>query len=337
MWREKSVPCNLKTPEGIKLLLRLVKRADVFVSNYREKALEKLGIGYERLRELKPNLIYATISGYGTKGPDKDSPGFDTTSFWAKSGMLLDIAQEGSIVNPPYAVGDFATGQSLAYGISSALFNRERTGKGCKITTSLLAEAVFLNFDAVIESQYGELYPKNRTAPMRALLNTYQCGDGKWVAINAIHHWNISWLAICKFIGREDLIDQYHCVEDTMYENAPAVVAALDAGFKKFTRDEVYQGLRSCGKIAVEKVQHSIDVCSDPQVIANKIIVDWTDADGNLVRMPTTPLRIGDDEPAEFHAGPQLGSFTTELMRRLGYTNEQIQQYIDRKIVIAEK
>ena len=332
---KKSVPVDLKSPEGKELFLKLVKWADVFVSNYRLGALERLGFSYEALSEINPRLIYATNSGFGNRGPLKDDPGFDAVCWWAKSGMMVDAAQAGDIVQVPYAVGDFSAGQTLALGVCAALFNREKTGKGCRVSTSLMASGVFLNYDAIIETQYGFHLPTTRKASMRAVLNNYQCSDGEWISINAQHHWSVTWPCICNLIGRPDLIDKYPNKEATMYEHAPEVIAALDEGFRKLTSDEAIAGLKACGKIAVTKCQHSIDVASDPQAIEDEQVYPWTDKDGKTIMMPATPLRFGDEEPAKIGLGPELGENTVEVMRMLGYTEEQIQDYIDRKIVIA--
>lgn len=335
---KKSVPVNLKTPEGKAFIYKLVEWADVFVSNYRAKALKKLGLSYEDLSKINPGLVYATISGYGSRGPKKDDPGFDTTCFWANGGMMLDISQkDGEIINAPIAIGDVAAGQGLAVGVCAALYHREKTGEGCNITTSLLGQAAFLNFDAIIESQHGEEFPKSRKAPMRATLNTYQCGDGQWITLNAQHHWETSWPCICRFIGREDLIDKYTCKEDTTYEKAPAVVAALDEGFKKFTRDEVIDALSACGTIAVEKVMHSIDLVTYPQAVENEMLVPTEELspDGKPIMIPTSPLKFGDEHPAEYIPGPKLGDSTVAVMKMLGYSDADIQDQIDRGIFIA--
>lgn len=331
---KKGIPCNLKTPEGKELFLKLVKWADVFVCNYRTRALKKLGFTYEELSAINPRLIYATITGFGERGHEKDAPGFDATAWWARSGLLVDAAQEGSIVQIPYALGDFSTGHSLAVGICAALYNRERTGKGMKVSTSLMASGIFLNYDAIIETQYGYKLPTSREKAARALLNSYKCGDGEWISINATHHWEISWPCICKTIGREDLIDKYKCHEDTMWEKAPEVIKILDEGFKKLTRDEAYESLKSCGTIAVEKVRHSVEVASDPQAIANEFVYEWTDPEGKKIMHPATPIRMGDDHPAKIAYGPKLGEHTVEIMKMLGYSDETIKDYIDRKVVL---
>jgi crotonobetainyl-CoA:carnitine CoA-transferase CaiB-like acyl-CoA transferase len=332
---KKSFPCNLKSPEGKELFYKLAKWADVFVSNFRINALNRLGFSYEELSKINPRLIYANISGFGNRGPQKDDPGFDATAWWAKSGLLVDAAQRGSIIQVPYATGDFSAGHSLALGVCSALYYREKSGKGCEVSTSLMASGIFLNYDAIIESQYGLKLPTSRKEAIRATLNTYQCGDGEWVAINATHHWETSWPCICKLIGREDMIEKYPSHDDTMREHAPAVIAALDEGFKKVTSKEAYQAIKACGTISIEIAQHSVDVASDPQAIENGFVYEWTDPDGKKIMHPTTPLRIGDDTHAEVPYGPGLGEHTIEVMKMLGYSDDAISDYIERGIVIS--
>lgn len=334
---KKSIPINLKSEEGKKLFLELVQWADVMVTNFRDKALVKLGLSYEDLSKVNPRLIYAHISGFGEVGPQKDDAGFDATAWWAKSGMLVDIAQPDSIINIPYAVGDFSAGHSLAMGVCAALYNREKTGKGTKVTTSLMASGIFLNYHAIIESQYGLKLPSSRREPERSMLNTYQCGDGEWISMNATHHWDVTWPALCNFIGRPELIEKYPNYEDTCWEHAAEVTAIFDKAFKKHTRDEVYEALKECGTISVEKASHSIDVTKDEQAIENGFVVPWTDTDGKEIMHPTTPLRFGDNTPAPVLYGPKLGEHTKEIMKMLGYSDDKIQEYIDSNIVVAMK
>lgn len=336
---KKSVPVNLKKPEGIEFMYKLIAWADVFVSNYRKQALERLGLGYRKLKEINSQLVYATLNGYGNRGPMKADPGFDVTCFWAHGGIMADISQKGkAIINAPIAIGDVSTGQGLAAGICAALYNRERTGQGTCITTSLLGQSLWLNFDAIIESQYGEKFPKSRKSPMRAVLNTYQCGDGKWITLNAQHHWEISWPYICNFIGRPELIAQYPDKESTMYERSAEVVAALDEGFKKFTRDEVIEALTSCGIIAVAPVLNSVDLLEDPQILANEMLIesDKMSRDGRKIKIPVSPVRFEDEHPAEYLPGPELGENTVEMLEMLGYREDTIKDYIDRGIFVAK-
>lgn len=333
---KKSISCNLKTVEGKQLFFDLIRWADVFVSNYRMKSLVKLGFSYEELEQLNPRLIYGIISAFGTEGSKKDEPGYDATAFWAKSGMALDIAQKGSIIQVPSGLGDFAAAQSLAVGICGALYAREKTGKGTKVLASLMASGIYLNHDAILESQYGKELPSDRTHAKNAMLNNYRCSDGKWISINAGHHWDVSWPWMCRTIGREDLIDKYPHSEDVMYEHAPEVVSVFDAGFQKMTQEEAYQALKKCSAISVEKLQHSIDVAKDPQAVANEFVFEWTDPNGKKIMHPATPVKIGDMAHVELPYGPELGENTIEIMQMLGYSETKITEYVRSGIVTAQ-
>jgi crotonobetainyl-CoA:carnitine CoA-transferase CaiB-like acyl-CoA transferase len=120
-----------------------------------------------------------------------------------------------------------------------------------------------------------------------------------------------------------------------MWENSPEVIAIMDEGFKKLTRDEVYESLKACGTISVEKVQHSIDVITDPQAIANEFVYEWTDPNGKKIMHPATPIHMGDESPVVLSYGPKIGEHTIEIMKMLGYSDVTIQDYIDRNLVIA--
>ena len=129
---KKSIPVNLKDEKGREAVHKLIASADVFVTNYRTKALEKLGVDYATLKEINPRLIYALMTGWGEKGPQKDEAGYDITCFLAKSGIMRDFAEKGTIVITPQGFGDTAAGQAMSGNIAAALYYREKSGEGCK-------------------------------------------------------------------------------------------------------------------------------------------------------------------------------------------------------------
>ena len=201
-----------------------------------------------------------------------------------------------------------------------------------KVSTSLMASGIFLNYDNIIEAQYGRK-PSSRRNPARAMLNTYPCGDGEWISINATHHWDKTWPYICNLIKRPDLIEKYPNHEDTMWDNSAEVVAILDEAFSHFTQEELYKALKACDTISVEKVQHSDAVARDEQAIINGFVREYTDPDGFTFMHPTTPLRFGDDEAPELYYGPKLGEHTVEVLKMLGYDDATIRDYTDRGLV----
>lgn len=329
---KRSITLNLKSPEGLEAMYRLLKDADVFATNYRYKSVKKLGIGYEKVKELNPRIVYASMTGWGVEGPKAEAPGFDTVCFWARGGLLQDIAEKGTLVVPPVAIADIFTGEAMAFAIMTGLFNREKTGEGCELNMSILQQAIFGNHDAIIETQYGEKYPKSRLSPRRALLNTYQCSDGKWFVLLTTYfekHFN----KILEIIGREDLIGdpRWQRIEDTMYDRAPEFVNILDEGFRKMTRDEVLAKL-TAADIACEAIQTTTDLFNDPQVLANGYLRPWTNPrNGKEYLYPTMmPFQFNEDVSAPpIGKAPMLGENSVEILKEYGYSDEEIQKLLD--------
>ncbi len=331
---KESLTLDLKTPEGISVMLALIEKADVFVSNYRPGALRRLGLTYEKLSGLNPGLIYATLTGFGEEGPDADHPGYDCVAFWARGGLLRDASEPGTLIVPPVAVGDIATGQALAGGICAALFQRERTGKGDKVFTSLLAEAVYLNHDAIVQTQYGDEYPKSRKNPRRSLMNTYQCKDGEWLSM-AVFDFERYWDKILTVTGRTDLIGdpRWRCYEDTTYEKSAEVVALLDEALAKMNRDEALAAFRSID-LPCEPVGSSKDVIFNKQCRDNNYIFDIHASDGKYLSIPANPVKLTDKDcgVVDFKNGPRLGADSKRILLEMGLDEATVEDYEKRHI-----
>lgn len=330
--RKRSLTLNAKSKEGHEILRQLIMQSDVFVANYRTKALKNMHLTYEEVSAINPRIIYASLNGFGDRGPAKDAAGNDVSAFWARGGMLTQMAQGPILPNAGYSVGDIATASALCMGICAALFRRERTGKGMKVYTSLLQMACFLGHDALLETQYGEHYPKDRRFPQRSLVNGYQCSDGRYVylCISDLEHF---W-ALLKGLGRQDLVGdpRWRSIQDTMYERAPEVVALLDAEFAKYTVDEAMDILVKAD-ISAQKVQTMEEVLKDPQLWENQYLYRGRDSvrDCELV-YPALPVKFGDDENRAYARGPRLGEHSVEILRELGYQDEDIRALLEQKI-----
>lgn len=326
---KRSITLNMKDPKGLEIMYRLIKDADVFCTNYRTKSVKKLGLGYEKLKEINPRLVYSSLTGWGDNGPKADAPGFDTVCFWARGGMLQDIAEKGTLVVPPVAIADINTGESMALGVLAGLYKRSITGMGCEATTSILLQAVFSNHDALIETQFGEKYPKSRLAPRRALLNSYKCSDGKWLVLLTTY-FERDFNKLLKLIGREDLIGdpRWTRVEDTMYEHAPELVKIFDEGFAKITRAEALAYM-DANDIACEAVAGTADVLTDPQVLENGYLRSYTDPKTGKQRLYPAPCPVqfnGEQETPAFTPAPTLGENSEEILKELGYSASEIKE-----------
>ena len=308
----------------------LLKTADVFVSSYRMKALEKLGLTWENLHQMNPKLIYGVLTGYGLTGPRSNDPGFDTICYWSMAGIASLIQDaDGLPIIQPGAVGDTSAGRSLALGIINALFHRERTGEAMKVTTSLLAEGLYVNHDAITEGQYGTKYPRSRKAPRHSLLNNYQCKDG-WVALITLNFEPDFW-NILRAVGREDLVGdpRWTKFSDTDNEGAPEVVAILDEAFKKMTCKEAQEKLGEY-HIACQPLLSVYEVVDDPQILANKYLIPHKNYDGKDIMVPASPIRYGDDEPYYYGNTPKIGQHSIEILREIGYSDEKINEMLQR-------
>ena len=180
---------DLKTEEGKAVLLRLLEEADVFITNVRWAAIERMGLDYDTLHERFPRLIYFHFTGFGYEGPDAARPGFDSAVFFGKTGLLTDIPERGERPTMSLAAaGDSITSNCVLSGIMAALYHRERTGEGIRLTSSLYAAGIWTNFSHICNSQAaygGDKFPKATAENPNPLSDTYECADGRWILLAA--------------------------------------------------------------------------------------------------------------------------------------------------------
>lgn len=331
---KRSLAVDLKSTKGKAILYKLLAEADVFITNLRIKALRKLKLTYEELAGLYPRLVWAHISGYGVKGPDAERPGFDVAAYWARSGMMTDLCQPG---DPPltqaYAFGDNSTGSILCAGICAALYKQQRTGQGEKVSISLLGNAIWSAGLMVASTQerYGDEFPKSRLFPSSPLCAMYKCKDGEWLLLCIIEYERY-YSAFCKVMGREDLID------DERYNTLQAVknysqefVQLLDRIFATKNRDEWCEKLLAVD-IVCDKILHFSEVAKDEQAWANDYLYHFAYRNGEQAILPNTPIQFKAERG--FAAGaPLLGEHTREILFELGYTADEVEDFLKQEIV----
>lgn len=337
---KRSLPLDLKSPEGMEVMLKLVDKADVFVTNYRLRAVNKLGLDYATLRARNPRLVYAALTGFGTEGAEANNPGTDTAAFWAKGGLLQDYAEKGTLCVAPSAFGDAAAGMNLAMGILAALYDREKTGVGTDMYTSLIGMAVYLNHHAIVETQYGEQYPKSRKAPAYAFLNSYQCKDG-WISMTiARADFNKYFDKLVEAIGRPDLVgdERYADISSVCGVNSAGFTAILDEAFARMTTAEAISALQAIN-VVVDRVQSTADTLTDPQILANKMLYPLEATKPPVgkteILVPANPIKFQKDinsGTVGHTRGPKLGEQTTEILQELGYSQENIDAMLEKGV-----
>jgi crotonobetainyl-CoA:carnitine CoA-transferase CaiB-like acyl-CoA transferase len=322
---KRAMVLDLKHAEGRAAFDRLVKTADVMVVNFPLKVRERLRMRYADVAPLNPRLIYASMTGYGEQGPDAEQPGFDSTAFFARSGLLDALTYDGG---PPAfslpAQGDQMAGMNLFAAISMALLHRERTGEGSEVSSSLLAGGLWSNAMLAQGALLGAFVAPRppRTKPRSALANQYRTSDGRWIQLTIVREEKL-WPELCTAMEREDLLgDPRFQTTELRRAHAPDLAAILDPIFASRPWPEWRTRLRrheiTFGLLGVLR-----DVPQDEQAVANGAIVK--SAVPEMPRTISAPIRLSfAPTPNVPGLAPAHGQHTDEILAELGYSTAEI-------------
>jgi crotonobetainyl-CoA:carnitine CoA-transferase CaiB-like acyl-CoA transferase len=321
---KRSLALDLKHPQAHEVLERLVRSADVLITNLPLAVRERLKIRHEDLHPLNSRLIYASLTGYGETGPDRDQPGFDANAYYARSGYLDALRYDG---DPPHfqlpASGDRATAMALVSAIMMALFRRERTGEGGMVGTSLLACGLWSNgvyAQAALVDAY--LSPRQRRErPRSALANCYRTRDDRWILLT-LPREEAGWPLVCKATGRPELVDDPRFLTSASRRaHAVELTRELDDAF--CTQDLAYwRDQLARHRVIFSVIQRLRDIGDDQQTRHAGAVVDTA-----IPEMPRTiaaPIRLAGVQPRIAHRAPALGEHSDEILREAGLSNEQI-------------
>jgi crotonobetainyl-CoA:carnitine CoA-transferase CaiB-like acyl-CoA transferase len=271
-----------------------------------------------------PRLIYADITGFGDKGPDANLPGFDITSYWARSGLLSMTRDAGAPPTWPVAgSGDNATAVGLYSAIVTALYRRERTGEGAHVTTSLLAEGVWSASVSIQAALCGAKFfgPHDRKNPANAAMNVWRAKDDTWFVLLITPD---KLAAVAKAIGRPDLLtDPRFSDPAKLMANMPQLTAILDeifCGEPMAHWYEVFNGVH----VTFGAVRGPQEVINDPQLMVNDIIVPLNGAGGKLTSTINSPLQVHGVAKVPAKRAPKIGEHNEEVLRQLGFSAAEI-------------
>jgi crotonobetainyl-CoA:carnitine CoA-transferase CaiB-like acyl-CoA transferase len=321
---KRGITLDLKSPGAQLVLEKLVKWADVLVVNTPHPARKKLKLEYDDVARWNSRLIYADLTGFGEKGPDANLPGFDITSYWARSGLLSMTRDAGAPPTWPVAgSGDNATAVGLYSAIVTALYRRERTGQGAYVTTSLLAEGVWsasVSIQAALcEAKfYG---PHDRANPANAAMNVYRAADDTWFVLIVTSD---KLADVVKAIGRPDLLtDPRFSDPAKLAANRPQLTAILDEVFGAQPMAHWYDVFNAV-HVTFGAVRGPQEVINDPQLRLNDIVVPLEGAGGKLTSTISSPIQVHGVAKVSAKRAPDIGEHNKEVLKQLGFSPTEI-------------
>ncbi len=332
---KKSVALDARPPEGQAVLRRLLEQADVFITSTRPQTLERLGLSYADLEQLNPRLILLHLSGYGPKGPDAERPGFDMLCFWARSGLALAMAGEDGIpVNQRPAIGDHSAALAIAGAVAAALYQREKTGHGQFIQTSLYHTGLWVNSYDTVASLISRKEARSllRDFVQNPLVNSYKTTDG-WIQLVSLQsdRW---WAPFCRAVGRSDLIgEQRYASAASRANHGAELVQLFSAEFAK-QATAAWQPRLDAESIPWGKIQSVLDATTDPQAHANNYFQRVEHLDAGTLELVTSPVQFGGQPSPITSAAPMLGQHTEEVLLEAGYSWDEIGVLKDKGVIL---
>ena len=327
---KKSIALNLKSETGYEVFCKLLVDADVVITNYRLKALTKLKLEYETIKAINPRIVYALATGFGERGDERHKPGYDSVSYWTRSAIDAQIfPYEGWLGAFPYGSGDHPSGMTLFAAIMTGLYQRQQTGEGCKVSTSLLANGAWAN-SVMLQAQlagaeFREKRPRDNAYNFVSL--HYPTKDQRLMRLSVVN-LEKDWQPFCEAISRTDFItDARFSTEAARAENMPALIREITTAFENQTVDYWHQQLE-LHDIPHAAVPTYAEAANDPQKAANDIVVPLDHPTHGKMRTINSPFEVSSASKIKPGPAPTLGEHTREVLQQAGYSKATIEQMI---------
>jgi crotonobetainyl-CoA:carnitine CoA-transferase CaiB-like acyl-CoA transferase len=321
---KRSLALDLSKPEGQAVLHRLVAEADVFITNFPPAVRGRLGMTYADIAPLNPRLVYASFTGYGERGEEANKPGFDSNAYWARSG-LMDLVRADTETTPARSVagmGDHPCAMALYGAIVTALYKRERTGKGSHVSSNLMANGVWANGvlaqAKLCGAKFGERRPRERA--LNAVTNHYRCRDGRWIILSLLNE-DRQWPALTRCLGREDLAsDPRFATKPDRHARSLELIRIFDETFA--TRDLAeWRRVLDGNGLVFGVIGILDDIPNDRQMIENNVLVPF---EGDTLLTVNSPIWIDGSQKTAPRRPPGIGEHSDEVLREAGYDEAAI-------------
>src|SRR5882762_10318496 len=330
---KKSLALDLRSAAGRAVLQRLVKDADVFITNYPPPVRRRLGITYEDLAPLNERLIYASFTGYGEIGPEADKPGFDATAWWARSG-LMHLVRAGEEVAPARSLpgmGDHPSAMATYGAIVTALYQRERTGKGGYVGSSLLANGLWANGCSVQAALCGDkVVPQPpRERGLNALRVHYRCRDGRWLLLSiAADEWR--WERLKECLGAGVLDEPRFATVAGREAHTRELIVILDEIFAIKDQAE-WRAILDAAELIFGIVADMDEIVGDAQILASEALAPFADGSSLTVN---SPIWIRGQEKAKPRPAPAVGEHSEEVLRAARFTDSEIRELRSKGVIV---
>ena len=326
---KRSLALDLSTAEGQSVLHRLAADADVFITNYPPAVRERLGITYDHLAPQNTRLIYASFTGYGEKGEEANKPGFDSNAYWARSG-LMDLVRADIHTTPARSIagmGDHPCAMAFYGAIVTALYKRERTGKGSHVSSNLMANGVWaasvLAQAKLCGARFGERRPRERA--LNAVTNHYRCKDDRWIILSLLNEER-QWPTLARCLGHEELItDERFATKAGRHARSLELIKLFDEIFVTKPLAEWRKILDGNG-LVFGVVGILDDIPHDRQMLDNEVLVPF---DNDTMLTVNSPIWVSGARKVQPKKPPAIGEHSDEILRKAGYDEASIQKLRD--------
>lgn len=333
---KQSLALDLTKDAGQQLMHQLIAKADVMTTNFMRGQLERYQMTYSTLQKINPRLVFAHITGYGDEGPDAERRAFDVTGWWARSGMMEFVRDPDQVpLMPAPGMGDHATATALFAAIMSGLYKRERTGKGCHVSTSLAANGVWANGMALQGVVAGNDLADHRQKGrwVNPLSVAYRCADGCHLVLTIINTQR-EYPQLCDALGhREWLEDERFADIRQAMRNRDALQQKIADAFLTLSYEDAAKRLDEQG-ITYSKIQTMTEVLADEQLRAAGIVVETGDTQGDYDLTISSPINMLGEAKKAPQRAPNIGENSLSVLRELDFDEAYIQSLLNAGVVL---
>ena len=330
---KESLALDLKFKEAHVILHKLIKKADIFITNYPFPIRAKLKINSEDILEENKKLIYASLSPYGEKGDEKDKTGYDATAWWARSGLMHAVRNnshsEPSSSTP--GMGDHPTASALFGAIMMALYKREITGEGSEVSSSLMANGLWSNGIYNQAALCGANFVENTGRGTKgALAEKYKCKDGRWFILVMLNEER-EWPLLLRCLKREDVNDDKRFnTREGRAKNSLELMKILDEEFLSKDWGQLKELFEKSG-VTFGSISEPYDHINDQQIADNEFFTKFTDKEDLLT--VDSPIFMKDEKKRKPQTAPEIGEHTRQILEELNYDKNEIDKLENKKII----